>query len=135
MPTNRRKLLRGRVRYDLTLAELTIPELICLMRGWYPGESAAVRWTTWAEFLDIADAVHGELLTDPTIRKIYGQLVPFSVRYRRDCGPGQVFDLHGGWPGHSWPALRHAHFYTVGDNHEHEEPRLAPGQPAEGKRQ
>jgi hypothetical protein len=123
MPTNRRKLLRGRIVYTLRVEDLDIMERICLMTGWHPGMTAAVRWKTWSQFFRDSDAVRDELLADEDIQRIYPGVEPFADVVRRDLAdsPGAVYDSHGGWQGHSWPAIRHAHVFTPGDDHRHED--------------
>jgi hypothetical protein len=122
MPTNRRKLLRGRVVYTLTLDELTISEQIALWRCWYPSISVATRWKTWEEYFTDYEAVREELLADPAGRAVYGlDFEPFASRVRRLVGPGQVFD------GHGHRALWHAHIFVPGDGHTHYDDGIGDG--------
>jgi hypothetical protein len=106
-----------------SLKDFSIHEMICLMRGWRPGMSVATRWRTWAQFFDDADAVHDELLTDPLIRSVYGDLEPSADRLRRDLAamPGAVYDSHNHPPPYPYPALWHSHAHYPGDDHCHED--------------
>src|ERR1700674_4747264 len=117
MPTNRKRIARGRVVYTLRLADLTIPELICLRNGWRPGDSKATRWQTWDEFFRDSDAVRAELLADPQMRRIFAGVEPFADRLRRELAamPGGVYDSHNHPPPYRYRAIWHAHVFYPGD--------------------
>jgi hypothetical protein len=111
-----------------SLKSFAIIEQICFMRGWYAGIEGT-RWRTLDDFLADADAVRDELLTDPTIRKVYGDLEPFADRLRRDMEamPGAVYEQHGHPHPYPWPALRHAHVHHLDDGHTHDDDGIGDG--------
>jgi hypothetical protein len=110
---------------QLRLSDFTIDEMICLMRSWHPGFPAPTRWKTWGAYLADSDALRVQLMSDPTIRKVYGGLEPFAVRLRRELAamPGAVYDSHNHPPPYPYPALWHAHVHYPGDDHVHDDPR------------
>lgn len=122
MPTNRKRIARGRAVYELKLEHLTIMEQIALMSGWHPRSSTATRWKNWPAFFRDSDAVRDELLADEIIRQVFGaDAEPFADRVRR-MEAGQVYDAH------DHLGLRHPHAYVRGDAHVHDDiaPRGAP---------